>query len=141
MSGTVALRLDSVTMLVMGGLLLPFLIPALLIAMAHASWLGCGVSPVAEKALAAKAEALEGMFLRIDEGDYFHWVMATADGGEGSFFILKPDATVDKVVEEPVAYVGRRCRITWKASQETIPEAGGKIDVEQVLSVEWLGKK
>jgi hypothetical protein len=28
-----------------------------------------------------------------------------------------------------------------EASQETIPEAGGKIDVEQVLSVEWLGKK
>jgi hypothetical protein len=37
--------------------------------------------------------------------------------------------------------VGRRCRITWKASQEAIPEAGGKIDVEQVLSVEWLGKE
>jgi hypothetical protein len=96
---------------------------------------------VAEKALADKAKALEGKLLRIDEGDYFHWVMATADGGEGSSFILKPDATVDKVVEEPAAYVGRRCRITWKASQETIPEAGGKIDVEQVLSVEWLGKK
>jgi hypothetical protein len=58
---------------------------------------------LAEKVKAAKAKTLEGKFLRIDEGDYFHWVMKTADGGERSFFILKPDATVDKVVEEPAA--------------------------------------
>ena len=122
---------------------LPFLclIPVLLIAVTHACAVELCLSPLAEKVKAAKAKTLEGTFLRIDEGDYFHWVMKTADGGERSFFILKPDATVDKVVEEPAAYLGRRCRITWKASQEDIPEAGGKIDVEQVLSVEWLGKR
>jgi hypothetical protein len=31
--------------------------------------------------------------------------------------------------------------VTWKKSTENIPEAGGKMEIEQILSVEWLGKK
>ena len=98
----------------------------------------------AETTLADKADKvkiLEGTFVRIDEGDYFHWVLKTTNGQERTFFILKPDASVDNVLEAPEGYVGKKCRITWKASQEQIPEAGGKIEIEQVLSVEWLGKK
>jgi hypothetical protein len=98
-------------------------------------------APLAEKAKADKTKTLEGTFVRIDEGDYFHWVIKSTEGEERSFFILKPDASVDKVVEAPENYVGKKCRITWKASKEEIPEAGGKIDIEQVLSVQWLGKK
>lgn len=98
-----------------------------------------GISTLAEKA--AKAKTLEGTFARIDEGDYFHWVMKTPGGEERSFFIIKPDASVDKVVEAPETYVGKKCRITWQAGKQDIPEAGGKIDIEQILSVEWLGKK
>ena len=97
--------------------------------------------PLGEKAEADKVKTLEGTFVRIDEGDYFHWVIQPTQGEERTFFILKPDVSVDKVVEEPAAFVGKKCRITWKASKEQIPEAGGKIDIEQVLSVEWLAKK
>ena len=97
------------------------------------------VPTLADKA--AKAKTLEGTFLRIDEGDYSHWVMKTATGDERTFFILKPDASVNKVVEAPESHIGKKCRITWDSGKEDIPEAGGKIDIEQILSVEWLGKQ
>jgi len=89
----------------------------------------------------AAAKLTDGTFLGIDEGDYFHWKMRTVDGEEVSYFILKPDASVDKVIENPEAHVGKKCRVTWKKSVENLPEAGGKMEIEQILSVEWLGKK
>lgn len=80
----------------------------------------------------------EGKFLRIDEGDYFHWVMKDiATGEEATYFILKPDASVEAVVSDPEKFVGRKCRVTWKESTERIPEAGQKMDVQQILSVTW----
>lgn len=90
---------------------------------------------------AAVVKTTEGTFLRIDEGDYFHWIMKTKDEVEKSYFIIKTDAAVDKVVAEPEKFVGQKCKIQWKESNEVIPEAGGKIKIEQILSVEWIGKK
>ncbi len=81
----------------------------------------------------------EGKFLRIDEGDYFHWVMKDdATGEEATYFILKPDAAVEAVVSDPEKFVGKKCRVTWKESTERIPEAGQKMDVQQILSVSWV---
>ncbi|WP_395751379.1 hypothetical protein [Prosthecobacter sp.] len=92
-------------------------------------------------AKAPAAEITEGTFTAIEEGDYAHWNMKTKAGEEASFFILKPDATVSKVIDNPKPYFGRKCRVTWKKSIENIPEAGGKMEIQQILSVEWLGKK
>lgn len=93
------------------------------------------------KAAAASERVTDGVFVRIDEGDYFHWVMKSKGGEELSFFIMKPDASVDKVIDNPQAYLGKKCRVTWKKSSENIPEAGGKMEIEQILSVQWLGAK
>lgn len=87
------------------------------------------------------AKVTEGTFAGIEEGDYFHWNMRSKSGEEVSFFILNPDDSVDKVVENPKAFAGRKCRVTWKKSTENIPEAGGKMEIEQILSVEWTDKK
>jgi len=89
----------------------------------------------------AAAKQTDGVFLGIEEGDYAHWNMRTVDGTEVSYFILKPDTSVDKVLENPKVFTGKKCRVTWKKSTENIPEAGGKMEIEQILSVEWLGKK
>lgn len=80
---------------------------------------------------------LAGVFLGIEEGDYSHWSMKDKKGKEVSFFILSPDASVDAVLESPDSFVGKSCRVTWKKSMETIPEAGGKMEVEQILKVVW----
>ncbi|MEN3940630.1 hypothetical protein WJU23_04995 [Prosthecobacter sp. SYSU 5D2] len=95
----------------------------------------------AGKGKAKAAQVAEGVFTGIEQGDYFHWNMRTSSGADLSFFILTPDASVEKVLENPQAFAGKKCRVTWKKSMETIPEAGGKTEVSQILSVEWLGKK
>lgn len=86
------------------------------------------------------AFTVEGTFTGIEEGDYMHWKMRTK-AGEVTWFILKPDDSVEKVLKKPKAFIGRKCRITYKKSTETIPEAGGKMEVEQIISVEWTDKK
>jgi hypothetical protein len=96
---------------------------------------------VKSPAKAAAAEITEGTFTGVEEGDYFHWNMKSKAGEDVSFFILKPDASVSRVVDNPKAFIGRHCRVTWKKSIENIPEAGGKTEIEQILSVEWVGKK
>lgn len=93
------------------------------------------------KGVAVKPQALQsttGTFLGIEEGDYAHWQMKTEAGKEVSYFILRPEASVEKVLENPKAYQGKKCRGHWKSSTEKIPEAGGEIKVEQILRVEWI---
>lgn len=89
---------------------------------------------------AAKAPAgatLEGKFTGIEEGDYAHWNMTTG-AGERSFFILKTNAAIEKVLAQPAKFKGKRCAITWKKGMQDIPEAGGRIEVEQILDVRWI---
>lgn len=93
------------------------------------------------KGKAAAAKVAEGTFAGIEEGDYFHWNMTSKGGEELSFFLLKTDDAIDKVVENPKAYIGKKCRVTWKKSTENIPEAGGKMEIDSVVSVEWIGGK
>lgn len=89
---------------------------------------------------ATETKETTGEFLGIDEGDYFHWRMKDSKGVEVSFFILNPGASVETVLEKPESFVGKRCRVTWKKSMETIPEAGGKIEVKQILEVKWVSE-
>ncbi|MEZ5385724.1 MAG: hypothetical protein R3F13_09430 [Prosthecobacter sp.] len=84
-------------------------------------------------------KVLEGTFTGIEEGDYFHWKMRVKGQGEISLFILNPDKSVEQVMDDPQEFEGHRCRVTWKKSTENIPEAGGKMEIEQILSVEWAG--
>lgn len=90
---------------------------------------------------AAATSTIEGTFVGIEEGDYFHWKMRTKSGEEVSYFVLRPDAAVEKVTSNPKSYRGRACRVTIKKTTENIPEAGGKMEVEQIVSVEWVAKK
>lgn len=89
----------------------------------------------------AKTQVTEGIFLGIEQGDYEHWNLRTSTGKELSLFVLQPDSSLDKALENPQAFTGKKCKVTWKKSIEDIPEAGGKIEVEQILSVEWLSPK
>ena len=86
---------------------------------------------------AVTAKTTSGTFTGIEEGDYAHWTMKTDKGEVVSYFILKPDASIEKVLENAESFIGKKCVVKWKTSKENIPEAGGKIDVEQVISVEW----
>lgn len=86
----------------------------------------------------ATPQTLEGVFSGLEEGDYVHWILRTGTGEDRSFFVLKPDASLEKALADPSAFAGKKCRITWSRSTVNIPEAGGPMEVEQVFSVEWL---
>lgn len=81
---------------------------------------------------------VEGVFKGLEEGDYAHWKMRTRDGREVSYFVLKPDAAVEKVLEKPDSFIGKSCKVTLKKGMEEIQEGGGKMEIEQVVSVEWV---
>lgn len=89
---------------------------------------------------AKEARSVDGVFLGIEQGDYAHWNMRANDGREISLFILRPGSSVSKVLDNPQAFAGRKCRVTWKTSTEHLPEAGGNLQVEQILDVEWTGR-
>lgn len=88
----------------------------------------------------ANAKVTEGTFTGIQEGDYLHWNMMTKSGAEVSYFILHPDPSLEQTLKNPKSHFGKACRVRWKKTTETIPEAGGKLEIEQILSVEWLTK-
>lgn len=93
-----------------------------------------------DKKPVAVAADVTGVFLGIEEGDYAHWRMKDAKGNEVSFFILRPEASVEAVLENPEKFVGKACQVTWKKSMEDIPEAGGEMEIEQIIGVKWLEK-
>lgn len=78
-----------------------------------------------------------GTFLRVDEGDYMHWVMKCTNGEELSLFILDGNDELDAVLAAPDKFVGKSCTVTWTTSTEDIPESGGKMELQKILSLEW----
>jgi len=83
------------------------------------------------------AKTTAGVFTGIDQGDYAHWKMRTAGGEEVSFFILRTDEAIERVLNDPQEYEGRSCRVTWERRTENIPEAGGKMEIEVLTGVSW----
>lgn len=82
-------------------------------------------------------QAVEGVFLGIEQGDYAHWKMRDSDGNDRSFFILQTDAAIERVLADPQEYEGRACRVRWERRNEEIPEAGGRMDLDVLTGVEW----
>jgi hypothetical protein len=79
--------------------------------------------------------SLDGTCVGLEQGDYAHLLIKDKKGKTQSFFILRGDATVDKFVAHPERYTGRRIRIKWREIIKTIPEAGGKMKIKEVVSI------
>lgn len=87
---------------------------------------------------AGPVETLSGTFLGIEQGDYFHWDMKTEKGEQVSFFIWETNEEIDKVMQSPEKYLGKKCQVTWQKATEDIPENGGKTEIEKILTVKWI---
>lgn len=85
----------------------------------------------------ARTRTATGVFTGIEQGDYAHWTMRESDGTERSFFMLQTNAALDRVAENPAKFEGRPCRVRWERRKEDIPEAGGPMEVDVLLGVEW----
>lgn len=83
-----------------------------------------------------KTETAEGVFLGVVWGDYAHWTMRATDGTKLSFFIH--GSAGESTLEAPEKFVGKKCRVKWRRVTRFIPEAGGDMELDEMLSVVWL---
>lgn len=78
---------------------------------------------------------VDGVFVRLDQGDYMHFVIKDARGKEQDFFVTKGDSTVDAFLKSPERYKGRKVRVKWQEVMSVVPEAGGQMRLREVVSV------
>lgn len=78
----------------------------------------------------------DGTFAGIEQGDYAHFLVKDKRGKQESYFILRPDKSVQSYLNNPTKLKGRRIRVHWEERNENIPEAGGKQRIKVVTKVE-----
>ncbi len=78
----------------------------------------------------------DGTFAGIEQGDYAHFLVKTAKGKQESYFVLRPDRSVQSYLDNPDKLKGRRIRAHWEERNENIPEAGGKQRIKVLTKVE-----
>lgn len=80
---------------------------------------------------------LEGKFVRIETGDYSHIVVLDAKGKEHSYFVGN-DKSFDPLIAHPEKFKNKRVRVRWHSVTREIPEAGGKLKIDEAVSVKVL---
>jgi hypothetical protein len=70
-----------------------------------------------------KNGSTDGTFVRIEQGDYAHFLITDKKGQADSFLILRPDKSVQSYLDNSAKLRGQRVRVYWK--EKTILEAGG----------------
>jgi hypothetical protein len=83
----------------------------------------------------ATSGVAEGTFAGIEQGDYAHFLLKDKKGTEHSYFILKPDKSVQSYMDNP-ELKGRRVRVYWREQTQKIPEAGETRRIKVVTKVE-----
>lgn len=83
----------------------------------------------------AQPHSITGRFEGFEEGDYTH-LLLTSGGQVRSFFVLRTDETIERLLKHRDRYIGKPIRVHWKTSVEDIPEAGGRTRVDSVVSVQ-----
>lgn len=78
----------------------------------------------------------DGTFAGIEQGDYAHFQLKDTKGKPLSYFILRPDDSVQSYLKNPNKLKGRKVRVYWEERDEEIPEAGGKQRIKVVTKVE-----
>lgn len=82
---------------------------------------------------------ITGVIKEVEVGDYYHIILKDDKGKEHSYF-LSNHKSFDPLVNKPAAYKGKRVRLHWHSVEKEIPEAGGKMKIDEATSMELLGK-
>lgn len=88
-------------------------------------------------ASAQPSQKMEGTFVRIDQGDYSHLILKDQAGKERDFFLWN-GGKFDQLLDKPETYKGKRVQITWRNVTRNIPEAGGKMQLDEATSIRVL---
>ena len=103
--------------------------------LAAAALLVFAVGPSFAASRASKGHT-DGTFAEIEQGDYAHLVVKDSKGKRQSFFILRPDKSVQSYIDNGSKLKGRKVRVHWEERNESIPEAGGKQRIRVVTKVD-----
>jgi hypothetical protein len=87
---------------------------------------------------AATPQETTGVFVGIEQGDYFYFKVKTDSGEEKSFMVLNPDEIYSKIEAESANFQGKKVKVYWQAKKQNIPEAGGEIDIQEYIKAEIL---
>jgi hypothetical protein len=102
---------------------------------ATAVWMGRMDERAAEK---GPVQWVDGVFQGFEEGDYVY-LLLEVDGELQSFMVGQVDEAVDILLADPDPHVGQTITVGWRASMENIPEAGGQIAVDSLVTVKVPG--
>ena len=105
----------------------------------HTATVFCTIFFAASLSLAgskASKGTSDGTFAGIEQGDYAHFLIKDKKGQRESFFILRPDRSVQSYLDNGDELKGRKVRVFWEERNENIPEAGGKQQIKVVTKVE-----
>ncbi len=82
---------------------------------------------------------LTGVIQKVEVGDYYHLIIKDAKGKEHNLFV-GDHKSFDPLVAKPTAYKGKKVRVQWHSVEKDIPEAGGKMKIDEATSIEFLAK-
>jgi len=86
----------------------------------------------------AQADSLlEGTLVRFEMADYGHISVRDKKGKEHDFFVSN-DKSFNPIQEAPAKYRGKRVRVHWHTVVKDIPEAGGKMKIDEATSIQIL---
>jgi hypothetical protein len=98
------------------------------------------VDPVAptEQPAASGLKTLQGTYLTTEVGDYLHARIQGDDKVAYSFFLSEdfPEARSAEMMEG--MWDGKAVKVQWRKIKRDIPEAGGFIEVEEMVSIEAI---
>jgi hypothetical protein len=80
---------------------------------------------------------LTGVIKDVEVGDYYHIVLKDNKGKERSFFVGNHKSFA-KLVDQPASYKGKKVRLHWHSVEKNIPEAGGKMKIDEATSMELV---
>jgi hypothetical protein len=87
--------------------------------------------------LSCLAETTVGTFQEVQFGDYAHLIIIDENGEEQSFW-LGNDPKLESLITDPEQYEGRKIKVQWHLVERDIPQAGGPMEIEEVISVQKL---
>lgn len=82
---------------------------------------------------------LTGVIQKVEAGDYYHLTLKDDKGKVHSFF-LGNQKSFEPLLAKPAAYKGKKARVHWHSVEKNIPEAGGKMKIDEATSIEILAK-
>ncbi len=84
----------------------------------------------------ADLQTLQGTFVGVEVGDYYHLQIEDVKGQQRSFYMTE-DPSFEPFIEQPESNKGLSVQVRWHTTEKDIPEAGGMMTVDEAVSIQF----